>query len=74
MHSLRYNYLPESFNNILKLKSDIAEHRVREDLGNFDIPSNHLNIKFPRLNAAQDWNSLPHYYKTITKLSTLKKD
>ena len=74
MHKLRYLYLPKSFNNILHLKSEIGESRVRSDVGNFLIPPNKTGILFPLLEAAKDWNALPYHLKSIAKISTFKSE
>ena len=75
MHGLRYQYLPASFNNVLKLKTDSACEentdsisvetlvlQTRQDYCNFIIPPNKTKISFPRIEAAREWNAIPPYY------------
>ena len=73
MHSLRYSKLPSSFHSLLELKTDVLTDVGRHDTGNFFIPINNIPIKFPLLESAKDWNSLPLYYKNITKIKEFKK-
>ena len=68
MHKLRYMYLPESFNNILLLKSEHGTDRIRSDVGNFSIPQNNTGLYFPLLESAREWNSFPYSLKIISKI------
>ena len=74
MHSLRYDNLPTSFNNILQLKTENNTDRIRSDMGGFVIPTNNSHITSPSYNAARDWNTLPIFYKNISKHSEFKKE
>ena len=74
MHSLRYDNLPVSFNNILQLKTENNTDKIRSDMGSFFIPPNFSHIASPLHNAARDWNMLPLFYKSISKPSVFKKE
>ena len=68
MHELRYDKLPSSFINILYMRSNEGATIGQHDEGNIIIPQNNSKFKFPLLEAARDWNTLPNYYKILSKI------
>ena len=72
MYKLYRGILPTSFTNMLSLKQQIGETRVRADVGNFTIPPSPNGFFFPHVNAAKTWNRIPYNIKKIEKENLFK--
>ncbi len=72
MHKYRYERLPISFQNKYSFKSESGNARLRNEDGNFNIPSHCKTLLIPHIESAKAWNQVPYHIKNITSEKILK--
>ena len=65
VHKFIRGRLPQSFNSILTLKSEVEGDRFRDEYAKIVIPPLKKGIKIPHFEAAKSWNCLPRDIKLI---------